>query len=211
MPSEKQNVISGSNIYIYTITPDGYEIFRRGDTSRFIQKMPVDDISIDDWKIEAVRVKAAEDKVAKLNSAILDAARLQAKQRIRDLFARSTYLPLKDEETGAYWDATLSSPIELVVSQLLLQDAGLPIILNDAHNKPHIFETPVKKGVAVPIVPIISRIGMSIIPKMQLKNSLYSKLLEMFDIDEILRYNPYSEFGLTEEEAESIGALKTYF
>ena len=84
--------------------------------------MPVDDISIDDWKIEAVRVKAAEDKVAKLNSAILDAARLQAKQRIRDLFERSTYLPLKDEETGAYWDATLSSPIELVVSQLLLQD-----------------------------------------------------------------------------------------
>jgi len=211
MSNEKENVISGSNIYVYIITPDGYEIFRKSDTSRFIQKIPLDGISNDDWKKESVRIAAAAEKTEKFNLALLSSARLQAKQRIRDLFERSTYLPLKDEETGTDWDATLTSPIELVVSQLLLQDAGLPITLNDAYNKPHTFETPVKKGVVVPIVPIISRIGMSIVPKMQLKNSLYSKLSTMYNIDEILKYNPYSEFGLTEEEAASISALKTYF
>ena len=52
---------------------------------------------------------------------------------------------------------------------------------------------------------------MSIFPKIGLKNTLYSKLSDMYNIDEILQYNPYSEFGLTEEEAESITALKSYF
>jgi hypothetical protein len=33
----------------------------------------------------------------------------------------------------------------------------------------------------------------------------------MHNIDEILRYNPFEEFGLSEEEAESITALKAYF
>lgn len=205
-------VITGTNIYTFTITSDGYEISQKNSKSKFIQKIPLDGIDADEWKKEDVRIAAAEEKTLKLNTALLNSARLTAKQRIRDLFERSTYLPMHDEETNTDWDATLSSPVELVVSQLLLQDAGLPIVLNDAYNKPHQFDYPAsKKNVAVSILPIISRIGMSIVPKIQKKNLLYSRLLEMHNIDEILRYNPFEEFGLSEEEAESITALKAYF
>lgn len=205
-------VITGTNIYTFTITSDGYEISQKNSKSKFVQKIPLDGIDADDWKKEDVRIGAAEEKTLKLNTALLNSARLTAKQRIRDLFERSTYLPMHDEETNTDWDATLSSPVELVMSQLLLQDAGLPIILNDAYNKPHQFDYPAnKKNVAVSILPIISRIGMSIVPKIQKKNLLYSRLLEMYNIDEILRHNPFEEFGLSEEEAESITALKAYF
>ena len=212
MSTTVDNTITGSNIYVYEITPTGYEIYQMNNKSRFTQTLPLDGISSDDWKKESVRTQAAAEKTYSYNSALLNSARLIAKRRIRDLFERSTYLPMHDEETNTDWDATLTSPLELVVSQLLLQDAGLPIALNDAYNKPHQFDYPApKKNVAVPIVPIISRIGMSIIPKLALKNTLYSKLSDMYNIDEILQYNPYSEFGLTEEEAESITALKSYF
>lgn len=206
------NKITGSNIYSYTITTDGYEISQPNGRSKFVQNLPIDGISKDEWRKEEVRINAAEAKTLSLNMSLLDTARYTAKTRIRDLFERSTFLPLEDKETNAAWDATASSPMELICAQVVYQNSNMPIELFDANNVGHVFANPANgKAGELKLVPIISKISFSIMEKMKKKNSLYASLSNIYDIDTLLKLNPYAEFGLTKEQADSLTAIKSYF
>lgn len=206
------NKITGSNIYGYTIIPTGYEISQPNGKSKFLQNVPLDGIDADEWKKEEVRIKAAEAKVLSLNSDLLDAARFNAKCRVRDLYERSTFLPLDDKDTNAKWDATATSAVELICAQVVCQNSNMPIVLFDANNKEHKFNNPIDgKAGELKLVPIISKIAFSAMEKMKKKNSIYAALSDMYDIDELLKFNPYSDFGLTKSQADSLTAIKAYY
>lgn len=206
------NKITGSNIYGYVLTPSGYEISQPNGKSKIVQNMPVDNISTDDWKKEEVRIKVAEDKVYSLNSNLLDAARYTAKARIRDLYDRSCFLTIDDKDTNSSWDATASSAVELLCAQVVCQNSNMPIVLFDANNEPHTFANPTDgKAGELKLVPIVSKVAFFALEKMKKKNSLYASLSKIYDIDTLLKLNPYADFGLTKEQAESLTSTKTYF
>lgn len=204
--------ITGSNIYSYTITKDGYEVSQPNGKSKFLQNVPTDGIDNDDWLKEEVRISAAEAKVLFLNTNLLDAARYTAKAKIKELYERAAFLPIEDKDTGASWDATSSSAMELICAQLVYQNSNMPIEFFDANNKGHKFNNPVDgKAGELKLVPIISKIAFAAMEKMKKKNMLYAKLSTIYDIDTLLKLNPYSEFGLTKEQADSLTSIKTYF
>lgn len=206
------NKITGSNIYGYVITEKGYEISQPNGQSKIVQNIPVDGIDIDEWKKEEVRENAAIAKVLSLNTSLLDAARYSAKLRVRELFERSTYLPMEDSDTKAKWDATTSSAIELICAQVVYQNANMPIVLFDANNNGHQFENPTNgKAGELKLVPVISKIAFTVMQKIKKKNEIYAELSNMYNIDDLLKFNPYAEFGLTKEQSDSLTAIKNYF
>lgn len=204
--------ITGSNIFNYVITSDGYEVFQPNGKSKFLQNIPIDGIDKDEWRKEEVRIKAAEAKTLSLNTNLLDAARCVAKAKIRDLYERSTFLPIEDKDTNASWDATATSAVELICAQIVYQNSNMPIVFFDANNKEHKFNNPSDGKVGeLKLVPIISKVALSAMEKMKKKNSLYASLSNIYDIDTLLKLNPYSDFGLTKEQSDSLTAIKAYF
>lgn len=195
MEEVKKN-ITGSNLYSYKITPEGFTASQPGGANLLVQNIAMDGVSPDDWKIESVRTDVAKNYVYNKNLLLLKEAQLAAKTRVRGLYELSLNEPIDID--GVLWDARKESIQELISVQIVYMSNGLPIVLNDAFNKPHTFDTPVQKpGVPITLVPVISKISLSIQPKIEMKNKLYADILLMTNIDEINKFNPSDNFGLT--------------
>lgn len=205
------NKITGTNIYGYKIIPDGYEISQLSGRNKFTQNFPLNGITEVEWQKEEVRIKAASEKVLSLNTDLLNAARIVAKKQIQKACEVSTGMLLEDEETKTSWDATFDSAMELICSQIVYQNSNMPITIYDAFNKEVKFDSPKSQNGEFKILPIISKIAFSAIEKRKKKYSLYAKLYDMYDIDELLRFNPYEKFGLTKEQVNAYNTIKEYF
>lgn len=194
MEETKKN-ITGSNLYSFVITPEGFTASQPGGKNLLVQNIPFEDISAEDWKLESKRIESAKKYVYNKNLLLLKEAQLDAKTRVRGLYELALNEPVVIDDV--VWDARKESVQELISVQIVYMSAGLPIILNDAYNQPHTFETPVAKpGVPFPLVPVISQIALSVQPKINMKNKLYADILLMTNIDEINKFNPVADFGL---------------
>lgn len=187
--------ITGSNIYSYNIIPDGFTASQPNGRNLLVQKIPYM-ATAEEWKSEEKRLEIAKDYVYNKNLMLLKEARLKAKDRVRRLYELSINEPL--EIDGVKWDARKESLQELLMVQLVCMNNGMPIKFNDALNNPHVFPNPEPKaGVAVPLVPVLNNIALSLVPKIDMKNKLYSDIYKMTDIDELNKFNPIDKFNLS--------------
>lgn len=197
--SDKLN-ITGSNVYSYNITPTGFTASQPGGKNLLVQNLPLNTTE-EEWKSEAKRREIAEEYIYGKNLMLLKQAQAKAKERVRDLYELAMNEPL--EIDGVKWDARKESIHELFMVQLVLQHNNMPITFNDAFNNPHTFPTPESKpGVPVPLVPVLNKIALSVMPKIALKNKLYADIYGMTDIDTINKFNPVSQFNLSGIDAK---------
>lgn len=191
---EKLN-ITGSNIYSYNITPDGFTASQPNGKNLLIQKIPYM-ATAEEWKSETKRLEIAKEYVYNKNLMLLKEAQYAAKERVRELYELSVNEHL--EIDGVKWDARKESLNELLMVQLVCMNNGMPISFNDALNNPHTFPNPEPKpGVPVPLVPVLNKIALSLVPKINMKNKLYSDIYKMTDIDELNKFNPVDKFNLS--------------
>jgi len=204
MDAETRKAITGKNIYDYRLTDLGFDIYKKNGSILLSQTTELE-LSKDDWKIEAKRKEIAEKYTYDENLRLLGEARITALDRVRKLYELSAYIPLNID--GVDWDARETSAIELTIAQFIYQDEGLPIVFNDANNEPHTLT--VKSGKK--LVDEIRKIGLSILPKIQMKNKLYKDIKTMTDIDAINSFNPAAEFGLEVNTLGTVTLPKRYY
>ncbi len=192
--SDKLN-ITGSNVYSYNITPTGFTASQPGSKNLLVQNLPLNSTE-EEWKSEDKRREIAAEYVYGKNLMLLKQAQAKAKERVRALYELAMNEPL--EIDGVKWDARKESIQELFMVQLVMQHNNMPITFNDALNNPHTFPAPEPKpGVPVPLVPVLNKIALSVMPKIALKNKLYADIYAMTDIDAINKFNPVSQFNLS--------------
>lgn len=192
--SDKLN-ITGSNIYSYSITPSGFTASQPNGKNLLVQTLPYM-ATPEEWKSETKRLDIAKEYIYNKNLMLLKEAQYAAKERVRKLYELSVNEPL--EIDGVKWDARKESLHELLMVQLVCMNNGMPITFNDALNNPHTFPIPESKaGVPIVLVPVLNKIALSLVPKISMKNKLYSDIYKMTDIDEINKFNPIDKFNLS--------------
>lgn len=187
--------ITGSNIYSYNITPTGFTASQPNGRNLLVQTLPYM-ATDEEWKSETKRLEIAKEYVYNKNLMLLKEAQLAAKDRVRKLYELSVNEPI--EIDGVKWDARKESLNELLMVQLVCMNNGMPITFNDALNNSHTFPIPEPKaGVPITLVPVLNKIALSLMPKINTKNKLYADIYAMTDIDALNKLNPIDQFNLS--------------